>query len=381
MSNYNKAPQFSVARSARETIGREVHFVKGVTGNNRNGEAAHVRLRNGDILCAYSQFLSGDDWSDHAASRIAGFLSHDEGETWSEAFPLIELSEGQASLMCASLLRLADGDIALLYGAYLEGNRAFQMYFRRSADEGKTWGEAVPLLREEDLYAACYCLENDRLIELSSGRLLTAAGFLPAEAIGKNQCTGITALYSDDGGATWVNTHADLWLPFPSTFGLQEPGIIALPDGRLRMWARTHLGCQYESYSSDEGLTWSAPAPMEFFKSPLSPMLMKHAGDMTVAVYNPEPTHYLTQKPEEYVKKNVDFFYDRTPLALAVSTDGGLTFARPFLLEEDPLSIYCYPAIFDGGDYILVSYYHSNRTDNFFQSYKTVKIEKAALKA
>ena len=215
---------------------------------------------------------------------------------------------------------------------------------------------------------------------MPSGRLLTAASFLPKEAFGKNQCTGITALYSDDGGKTWINTHADLWLPFPSMYGLQEPGILLLPDGRLRMWARTCFGCQYECFSSDDGLTWTAPTPMVHFKSPLSPMLMKHAGELTLAVWNPEPTHYLNQKPAEYVKKNVDFFYDRTPLALAVSTDGGLNFGRPFLLEEDPLSIYCYPAIFDGGDYVLISYYHSNRTDNFFQSYKTVKIQKSELK-
>ena len=37
-------------------------------------------------------------------------------------------------------------------------------------------------------------------------------------------------------------------------------------------------------------------------------------------------------------------------------------------------------AVFDGGDYILVSYYHSNHTENFFHSYKTVKIGKDELK-
>ena len=109
-------------------------------------------------------------------------------------------------------------------------------------------------------------------------------------------------------------------------------------------------------------------------------MMMKNIGDMVAAVYNPEPFHIVNEKPEIYLKEKVGLFYDRTPLAISVSDDGGRSFDRTYLLEDDPYSIYSYPAIFDGGDYILVSYYHSNRTDNFFNSMKTVKISKRELR-
>ncbi len=379
MEAYNKEILYESAAPAKK-IGREVHFVKGRNGNPRSGEAAHLRLKNGDILCAYSDFYDGEDWADMAASRISGFLSHDEGETWSDSFVMFDLPEGYSGLMCVSLLRLADGDVAVLYGAYLTGNRAFQLFFRRSDDEAKTWSDAIPVLSETALRAARHCLENDRLIQLSSGRLLTACSLLPADAIGKSDCTGIVSYYSDDGGYTWHSSEKEIWLPFSSRYGLQEPGVILMPDGRIRMWARTNLGCQYECFSSDEGETWTDPIPMEFFKSPLSPMLMKHVGDLTVAVYNPEPFHLVNRKPKIYLEKGVGLFFDRTPLALSVSDDGGVTYPRTYLLEEDPFSIYCYPAVFDGGDYILVSYYHSNHTENFFHSYKTVKIRKDELK-
>ena len=62
------------------------------------------------------------------------------------------------------------------------------------------------------------------------------------------------------------------------------------------------------------------------------------------------------------------------------SEDGGESFTRLFVLEDDPYSYFCYPAIFDGGDYILVSYYHSNRTEAVLSSCKTVKIMKNELR-
>jgi len=273
---------YEAARPARK-IGREVHFIEGRTGNPRSGEGSLVRLKNGDILNMYSEFYGGDDWSDHGVSRISGFLSHDEGETWSESFPIFEVSEGYSDLMCACTLRLSDGDLAALYLARITNSRCSQMFFARSKDEGRTW-ETVPTMSGADLTEYYHVLENDRLVELKSGRLLFPTSVVSADRPHDDPLgdeSFLTVHYSDDGGKSWTNVHADLKIPFiHTTFGLQEPGIIEMPDGRLRMWARTGLGCQYESYSEDQGLTWSMPTPMEFFKSPLSPMIMKEIGDI-----------------------------------------------------------------------------------------------------
>ncbi len=378
----NVKVMYEAVRPAK-LIGREVHFVEGRTGNPRSGENSFVRLKNGDILNMYSEFYGGDDWSDHGVSRISGFISHDEGETWGESFPIFEVSEGYTDLMCACALRLSDGDLAALYLARIENSKCTQMFFARSKDEGKTW-DVFPTMDENDTTNFYHVLENDRLVELKSGRLLFPTSYRPEEIESDDPLgdeTFLTVHYSDDGGKSWTNVHADLKIPFiHTTFGLQEPGIIEMPDGRLRMWARTNLGCQYESFSEDGGLTWSVPTPMEFFKSPLSPMMMKNIGDMAAAVYNPEPFHLINEKPRVYLEKNAGLFYDRTPIVISVSDNGGKDFSRTYLLEEDPYSIYCYPAIFDGGEYILVSYYHSNRTENFFHSMKTVKIMKKELK-
>lgn len=378
----NQQIMYETARPAY-VVGKTVNFFSGRSGNPRTGEGSFARLKNGDIFSLYSEFYGENDWSDYGISRISGTVSHDEGETWGEPFSVFEIPDGYSQLMCASLLRLADGDLAALFLARIDSDRDLtQVFFARCINGTDIW-HTVPVMSGEDITDRYHVLENDRLVQLKSGRLIIPTSFMPNDRAEDDPYLSeqyLTVHYSDNGGRTWTNAHADLKIPFIRTkYGLQEPGIIEMPDGRLRMWARTGLGCQYESWSGDCGLTWSVPTPMEFFKSPLSPMMMKNIGDMVAAVYNPEPFHIVNEKPEIYLKEKAGLFYDRTPLAISVSNDGGRSFDRTYLLEDDPYSIYSYPAIFDGGDYILVSYYHSNRTDNFFNSMKTVKISKEEL--
>ena len=58
-------------------IGREVLFLKTGKGNPRNGEGSFIRLKDGRIMYAYTQYY-GDDWNDHATARIAAYYSSDE---------------------------------------------------------------------------------------------------------------------------------------------------------------------------------------------------------------------------------------------------------------------------------------------------------------
>lgn len=368
-------------------IGKEVQFIEAQKDTPRCGQGAFIRLKNGDIFFAYSENFDGDKWADEAKCHIVGCLSHDEGESFGEKFLVFEVPEGYRTVKCPSLLRLSDGDVGMVFIARLP-NDAFQIFFARSKDECKSWS-VTPTLFGEDIDGkhVSYNVMNDRFYELPSGRLL-----IPLESIlyeqkadgtygYKGEESFLCTLYSDDGGKTWVNAHQMLAIPFiKTTHGLQEPACILMKDGRLRMFARTNLGCQYECYSTDEGEMWSTPTPMEYFKSPLSPMVMKHIGEYTVAVYNPEPIHILPARPQLYVRNNCTLLTDRTPLVISVSEDGGESFARLFVLEDDPYSYFSYPAIFDGGEYILVSYYHSNRTEAVLSSSKTVKIMKEELK-
>ena len=48
-------------------------------------------------------------------------------------------------------------------------------------------------------------------------------------------------------------------------------------------------------------------------------------------------------------------------------------------IEDDPKNGYCYPTVFDGGDYLLVGYYHSNGSGVPLNSNKIVKVLKSEL--
>ena len=96
-------------------------------------------------------------------------------------------------------------------------------------------------------------------------------------------------------------------------------------------------------------------------------MLVKDCGPYTVAVFNPVPEHVLRPDSEPW---------GRTPFVIAVSTDRGATFNKEkiFYLEDDLNNGYCYPAIFEGDNYFLVAYYHSNNTDVCLNSTKILKV-------
>ena len=63
-------------------IGKQVLLLTTNETDLRNGESAMIRLKNGRIMHAYTEFY-GADRSDHAPSRISAVFSDDEGESFS----------------------------------------------------------------------------------------------------------------------------------------------------------------------------------------------------------------------------------------------------------------------------------------------------------
>lgn len=351
-------------------IGREVAFWATGENNPRNGECDFIRLKDGRILCAYSKFY-GDHWSDEDPADVVGRYSLDEGETWGEDFIIAQHDEIAKNYMCPNLLRMSNGDLGLIYGRKYKptdnsGIRTYtEKWFVRSSDEGKTWSEPLRCTPK-----AMYCvIENDHVIQLKSGRWVIPLNLScpGTNAFGKSTWGGkFFVSASDDDGASWrtICDYQSMPLEQYSTTGLQETALYEKEDGTVWALSRTDMGFQYESFSTDGCETWTKQRPNRFFTSPRSPMLMKKAGKYTVAVFNPIP-QYTGQEGE---------LWGRTPLVCAVSTDDGETFPKIFCLEDDRKNNYCYPAIFVGDDYILVSYYHSNNSNTPLNSTKVIKI-------
>lgn len=342
-------------------IGREVLFLRTDKKVTRNGEGAFIRLKDGSVMYAFTEFNS-DNCDDHGAADIAACFSNDEGETWHDRRLLLKADKDAINYMSVSLLRMENGDIGLFFCRKERRTFACQLHLARSSDEGRTWSSPLCCVDKAEYFVTC----NDRVIRLKSGRLLAPLNVHPFNE--KHEISyrgGMGFLASDDDGRTWKEIAKRVEMPFASSTGLQETGLYQYEDGSLWAWSRTGFGCQFECFSADEGKSWTAPAPSEFFTSPASPMNVKKVGTYTVAIFNPIP---------EYRGRDLSRTWGRTPLICAVSKDDGKTFPQLFCLEDDPENGYCYPAILEGRGYLLVSYHHSNGTGNCNTSNKVIKI-------
>lgn len=308
-------------------------------GNPRNSEGAFVQLTDGRILFAYTHFTGSG--SDSGTAHIAARFSSDNGITWTSEDRVILPNEGVQNTMSVSLLRLANGSIAFFY-LRKNSDTDCRSYVRISTDEAQTWSAPVLCIAPEGYFV----VNNDRVIQLSSGRLVIPAArhSLPGEAFG-HRAQALCYL-SDDNGATWRQSETVLDAPPDSKTGLQEPGVVALQDGRLMMLCRTDLGCQLRSYSDDGGVTWSAVERTNIL-SPVSPASLKripNTGDLL-----------LVWNDQENVP--ADLKGKRTPLTVALSRDNGQTWQFVRNIETDAGGWYCYTAIeFTPDAHVLLGY-------------------------
>lgn len=324
--------------------------------NNRNSEGAFIRLRDGRILFAWSRYGAGGR-SDWAAADIYGMISDDEGESFSQPFPITTHEENDAeNVMSVSFLPMANGDIGMFY--LVKRDTDCLCMLTRSADEGKTWSAPILCGKPQGYFV----VNNDRVIRLKSGRILIPAACHKLQFIcdenGNRKMQdikpGTLEFYaSDNDGFTWQVIAEGIDLPASPglTTGVQEPGVVELSDGRLWCYIRTDSGRQYQCFSADEGKTWSQPLPSRF-TAPTSPLSAKRLRDgQLLALWNPIPNYNGRATHVDGVWTG-----GRTPLVYALSSDEGQTFSDPIPIETDEKSGFCYVAIFEAADGILLAY-------------------------
>ncbi len=313
--------------------------------NPRNSEGDFIQLADGRILFIYTHF-TGQSGRDDGAACLMSRQSADGGRTWSEQDQLVVPCEGRLNVMSVSLLRLSNGSIALFY---CRKNSLTDLipFMRLSRDEGRSWSEAIPCITDQGGY---YVLNNDRVIQLASGRLLmpVARHGGPETDPHTFHTRGQVMCYrSDDLGRSWKRSDTVLELhqdPL-NTQGLREPAVIELPEGRILMLCRTGMGSQFISHSTDGGRTWSSAAPAPI-PSPDSPASIRRipATDDLLLIWN-----------------NNGADNRRTPFTCALSEDEGRTWQNLKNLEDDPDGWYCYTAIEFVGDHLLLGYCAGNR--------------------
>ncbi|MEA3402429.1 MAG: sialidase family protein [Armatimonadota bacterium] len=310
--------------------------------NPRNSEGDFVTLEDGQIMFVYTHF-TGTSGSDFAPAHLAARYSSDGGYTWTDEDVTVVPNEGANNVMSVSMLRLQDGRIALFY-CRKNSNQDCHMYMRTSTDEAQTWSEPQLCIPEDGYFV----VNNDRVMQLDSGRLIVPAA--RHNEPGGEWHGGIAmCFFSDDAGETWHKSN-EILPPEGLSSGLQEPGVIALRDGRLMMLCRTSGGCQYRSYSQDDGETWSPAQPTGII-SPVSPATFERipqTGDILMAWND-----HSDIDPELEGK--------RTPYTVAISRDEGQTWENVKVIDDDPMGWYCYTAMHFVEDHVLLGHCAGDR--------------------
>jgi predicted neuraminidase len=190
---------------------------------------------------------------------------------------------------------------------------------RWSSDDGKTWSAV------EHLPAGLYGPIRAKPLVLPDGTIVSGTS---VESYHNWACW---IERSTDGGIRWTKIGPITLEPPPQTGGIIQPSVVSLGGKRLVFYARStaQTGRICISESSDAGLTWSPARPLDLPNPNSGIDAVALRDGRVVLVYN-NSTH------------------DRTPLNVAVSTDGEKF--RIFETLEDGPGEYSYPAIIQGKD-------------------------------
>ena len=327
---------FAGSASGSEQVHKTI-VAPATASHPRNGEGDVLALKDGRLMLVYSRFATGAT-ADDSPAEICRRYSADMGLTWTADEVLIP--NDAMNLMSVSLLRLRSGEILLAYGRR-RSNGDLRFYARFSKDEGKTWGGDATITPDK----AYQVINNARIIQLKSGRLVAPVALCRGETWQKDYFFFDMTYTSDDDGRTWKTSGQKLTVPGCS-YGADEPGVVELNDGRVLMLIRTNLGKIWRSFSRDGGVSWLKPEPTEL-DSPSSPATITRiptTGDLLLVWNNAKPSQDNAGVP-------------RSPLTTAISTDDGKTWSHLRNLEDAADGNYCYTSVTFVKEQAILTYY------------------------
>jgi len=300
-------------------------------------EAAILPFPDGRLYLAYSEGERADHIDGGMPEgniRIMGRWSPDEGESWSAPF-VVKDFDGTPNAMEPSFLHLTTGQVLQTFmeratytqsGDSFAGMRILKSY---SDNDCATWSEPEEITD----YGSMFFTTNDRLLSLSTGRVI-----LPA-VIGPN-LTSVRAWLSDDQGISWRAGTGAVHAPQGISYGY--PIAAELSDGRVALFLVNSTGRMHIAQSNDGGETWSevdetgiepCPAPFMVRRLPASTDLL--------LVWN-----HHTQ---------------RTNLSIAISHDDAQSWTTFRVIEAQdrwPLErTWCYPSLAFMNNYAHLTYY------------------------
>jgi alpha-L-rhamnosidase len=278
------------------------------------------------------------------------WISHQQGKGWSAPVSVANGKESDSvRYACWNpvLFQVPGGDLLLFYKTGPNVGK-WKGWLKTSPDGGTSWSAAKPI--GDGMLGPV----KNKPVMLSNGHILS-----PSSTEGDGWKVHFEL--SEDRGKTWRKIG-----PISDGKSLTsiQPSVLRYKDGRLQMLARSKDRALVESWSSDNGLTWSAVAKSTLPNNNSGTDAVTLRDGRQLLVYN----HVY---PHDTLKNGKG---PRTPLNVAYSKDGRVWYAA-LVLEDSPVSQYSYPSVIQGKDGMVHVVYTWRR-----QKIKYVKIDPSKLK-
>lgn len=242
------------------------------------------------------------------------------------------------------LYQIAGGDLLLFYKIGPSPS-TWQGMLKRSKDSGQTWSDG------DSLPTGYIGPVKNKPVLLEDGTLLCPSS---TEGNGWSVHFELTR----DWGKTWSNTE-----PINNTgiYNVIQPTILTYENGILQILCRSKNAVVAESWSKDNGKTWSLlqASGLPNNNSGLDAVTLEDGRQLIV---------YNHVKTPQGAKKGY-----RTPLNVAISDDG-IHWNAALILEDSEISQYSYPSVIQSTDGMVHVVYTWRR-----EKIKYVKIDPSKL--
>ena len=299
----------------------------------QNHAANLMPLPNGDIACVW---FGG---SQEGKSDISIYFSRlpAGAACWSEGVQLSD--DATRSEQNPVLFPAPDGALWLFYTAQKSGNQDTSIIrYRTSRDNGHTWGPIGVLFDKAGTFV------RQPVVVLDNGDWLVPVFYCrsrPGEKwVGNDDVSAVRI--SSDQGRTWSEVEV------PDSVGCVHMNIEKMADGSLLALFRSRWAdAIYQSRSTDNGRTWTAPVASELPNNNSSIQFTRLANGHLSVVFNDVSAAQATERraslydeiedeeeggalaaaePEPTATGRTAFWgTPRAPMTLAISEDGGRT--------------------------------------------------------
>jgi len=210
-----------------------------------------MTLGNGDLGCAW---FGG---TQEGVPDICVWFSRltPGSDTWSAP---VQLSDDQTrSEQNPVLFPTPTGELWLLFTSQHAGNQdTAEVRYRVSTDDGVTWGPVRTLFPATDRGGV---FVRQPVVVLSTGRWLLPIFHcvtVPGRRwVGDADTSAV--MISDDAGATWREAAV------PESTGCVHMSVVPVGDRLTAFFRSRWADAVYQSWSDDDGETWTAPVPTE----------------------------------------------------------------------------------------------------------------------